>query len=100
MRMEFFGCGNRSRKHWVSVDNAFLTKDGYRPKAGDIEWQNGVEAIGFVEGIRLNGNYRVHFKFEATELKNWLIALAKNDPMMFTKLIADVQATVVAGPNS
>lgn len=96
MRMELFGCGNHSRKQWISVDNAVLEKDGNRPQSGPLVWRNGREAVGFIEDARLNGNYLVHFKFDEVELRSWLIAHSKDNPMSALKLIADAQSVAVA----
>ena len=55
-----------------------------------MEWAFGSVSWGLIEGLKLNGKYRVSFVFEAAELKNWLKSYITEKPEEALDLIAEV----------
>ena len=57
-----------------------------------MEWGKNGYSSGRINGLHLNGNYVVRFKFESSELRNWLKRYIEDDPRKAMRLLAEMQA--------
>jgi len=80
-------------QHEHSVRPVRHDAKGYEAlKPGPIMWHNSFEAYGKVEKVALSGSFLMEFRFEATELENWLMAHVKENPSDALRLIGKAQA--------
>ena len=52
-----------------------------------MEWGKNGYSSGRINGLHLKGNYFVRFKFESSELRNWLKRYIEDDPREAMRLL-------------
>lgn len=60
-----------------------------------LQWVDAKLARGRVDNLGLTGDFLVDFEFEEEELKNWLLAYAREQPGAAIRLLGEAQAEAI-----
>ena len=61
----------------------------------NISWGSGFSASGTVDNLSLNGNYKIEFIFNESDISAWSKAIVKSNPEFALRIAGEMQSEAI-----
>ncbi|WP_347985859.1 hypothetical protein [Methylomonas sp. AM2-LC] len=61
----------------------------------NMSWGSGVNANGIVNNLKLNGDYKIKFKFDENDFKCWSKEIVKSNPEFALRIAGEMQTEAI-----
>jgi len=98
MKLKFSGYKRKVHIHRhevVPIKGDPSQQDSLGEPGEPLQWDSAFHAKGKVGDLSLTGGFVIEFEFRPEELRNWLLAYARENPEEALRLLGEMQAEAI-----